>query len=69
MRSLDTKLLLLGSMVWILMAIYYLATDIMIEGARVWAAGSVIFFIIFLSTWYAERRGEQKRREGEPQNA
>jgi hypothetical protein len=54
--SLDIKILLAGSLVWILMALYYVNANIMIEGARVWGAGAVIFFLLFLAVLYAERQ-------------
>jgi cytosine/uracil/thiamine/allantoin permease len=57
--SLDMKILLAGSVVWILMALFYVASDIMIEGARVWGAGAVIFFVLFLLIWSVERQSAQ----------
>jgi hypothetical protein len=66
--SLDIKLLLIGSIMWILMALYYVNAGIMIEGARVWGAGSAIFFILFLAIRYAERRGAKAFLRSKPLN-
>lgn len=63
--SWDIKALVILTLTWALLAAIDAAGwtgMVMMEAARAWGAGSLIFLVVLLGVWYAERRGAKAAR-------
>ncbi len=58
--SWDTKALAVLTLAWAAVAIVYLTIVDMMPGARGWATGAVIFGVLTLAGWVADRRGARR---------